>query len=570
MVKSIYQVPEERIWFKNYPENIPHHLDYPDVPLYWFLDQAAEKHPDKTALVFMGKKMTYQKLKNLADRFASSLQKLGVKKGDKVAFLLPNCPQFVIGFWGALKAGACLSPANPLYSERELEEMLVDSEAKFIVVLDALWPKLKKVQEKTGIEKVIVTGIEDFFPLPLKIIIGLKNSFQKLKGKGPKGKEVFGFKDLLKQSTPDYQKVSFQIEKDLAVLQYTGGTTGKPKGVMLTHLNLIVNTWQLKYWFSQQEGKETIVGVIPFFHVGGMTSSITWGTSWASKLVIIPRFHTKPTLKAITKYKATSFVAVPAIYIALDRTMKENPGKYSFESLELVGAGMAPCPRDLFETYKKAYGKKLIEGYGLSENAGVTFQNLNTPEAEYRAGSIGFPFPDTDAKIINSETGEILGPNQPGELCLKGPHITVGYWKNPEENAKAIKDGWLLTGDMARMDQDGYFYILGRKDDVIGVKGFQVYPREIENVLEDTNLVGEAAVIGIPDYYAGQKIIAYVTLEKGKQVLPQDLLKVCRENLAPYKVPSEIRIREDMPRSPARKILKYVLREEAIKETKKT
>jgi len=261
---------------------------------------------------------------------------------------------------------------------------------------------------------------------------------------------------------------------------------------------------------------------------------------------------------------------VPAIYIALDRTMKENPGKYSFESLELVGAGMAPCPRDLFETYKKAYGKKLIEGYGLSENAGVTFQNLNTPEAEYRAGSIGFPFPDTDAKIINSETGEILGPNQPGELCLKGPHITVGYWKNPEENAKAIKDGWLLTGDMARMDQDGYFYILGRKDDVIGVKGFQVYPREIENVLEDTNLVGEAAVIGIPDYYAGQKIIAYVTLEKGKQVLPQDLLKVCRENLAPYKVPSEIRIREDMPRSPARKILKYVLREEAIKETKKT
>lgn len=569
MPKAKHLVSDNSPWLKNYPPQIPFHLDYSDSPLDRFLDEAAEKHPENTALVFMGKEITYRQLKELSDKFAKALQDLGVEKGEKIAFLLANCPQFVIGFWGALKAGACLAPMNPLYTERELGEMLNDCEAKTIIILDALWPKLKAIKDNTKIERIIVTGIEDFFPMPLKALVTLKNLSKKLKGEYPKGKNIYYFKDILKKASTNYKKLEFDVEKDLAVLQYTGGTTGKPKGVMLTHLNLIANTIQLKHWFPQQEGKETIVGVIPFFHVGGMTSSITWGTSWASKLVAIPRFKTKATLEAITKYKATSFVAVPAIYIALNRTMKENPGKYSLASLKLVGTGMAPCPRDLFESYKKDYNKKLIEGYGLSENAGVTFQNLNEENAEYRIGSIGFPFPDTDAKIIDSETGETVKTNEPGELCIKGPHITIGYWKMQIETDKALKDGWLHTGDIARMDEDGYFYILGRKDDVVGVKGFQVYPREIENVLEDTDLIAEAAVIGIPDYYAGNKIIAYVIPEKGKEVSAEKLLEICKKNLAPHKVPAQIIIREELPRSAARKILKYVLKEEAIRENKK-
>jgi len=318
-------------------------------------------------------------------------------------------------------------------------------------------------------------------------------------------------------------------------------------------------------------GEETIVGVIPFFHIGGTTVSITWSALWAARLIVIPRFHTIPTLKAITDFKATAFVAVPAIYIALDKAIEKNKGKFSLDSLKLAGGGMASFPRDLFEMYQNKYGKRLVEGYGLTENAGVTFQNLNELNSEYRPGSIGFPFPDTEVKIINPESGEILDIDTPGELCIKGPHITAGYWNRPEETLKAVKNGWLHTGDMATMDSDGYFYILGRKDDVIGVKGFQVYPREIENVLGDSSLVSEAAVIGIPDYYSGQKIIAYVIKTEGENPTENELMELCRNNLVDYKIPSEIIIRDALPRSAARKILKYVLKEEAIKahESKK-
>ena len=553
----------DKPWLKHYPKGVPPQLDYPEEPLYQFLDDAATKHPNNTALVFYGTEITYGKLQELVNRFASALQKLGLQKGDRIAFLLPNCPQAVIAFWGTLKAGCCVTSMNPLYTERELSEMLADSGARAIVVLDALYPRLKNIIKETKIEKVITTNIAEYFPLPLKIAATLKDLPRRLKQGTPQGKEVYQFQRTLKAPLEGYKKVKIDPEKDLAILQYTGGTTGRPKGVMLTHKNLVVNTVQLKHWFPLEEGKETIVGIIPFFHIGGITASLTWSCCGAARLVILPRFHTKPTLKAITKYQATAFVGVPAIYIALDKAMDENKGKYSFESLKLVGGGMAAFPRDLFEMYQRKYKKRIVEGYGLTENAGVTLQNVNSPEKEYRPGSVGFPFPDTEVKIVDPETGEMLSPNKTGEICLKGPHITVGYWNRPEETKKALKDGWLHTGDLAKMDEDGYFYILGRKDDVIGVKGFQVYPREIENVLEATGLVAEAAVVGIPDRYAGGKIIAFVVPEKGKAPIKEELLKVCRDNLAEYKVPSEIKFKDKLPRSPVQKILKYILREEA-------
>ncbi len=556
---------EQKPWLKNYPDYAPKEIDWPKIPIWQILKDAAKDYPLKTALVFMGKELNYKEIDRLSDSFAFYLKKNGFKKGDKLALLLPNCPQYIIAFWGGLKAGGIITAMNPLYSERELGDMLDDSEAKTIVVLDGLYPKLKNIQSQTKITKVILTSIADYFPTPLKIAFALKNLPKKLSQKKAKGEGISWFKESVKTSA-DFQPMTIDPEKDLAVLQYTGGTTGKPKGVMLTHKNLVVNTIQLKYWFPMEKGEETIVGVIPFFHIGGTTVSLTWGTLWAAKLVIIPRFHTKPTLKAISQYQATAFVAVPAIYIALDKAMDKAKGKYSIASLKLTGGGMAPFPKDLFETYKNKYGKRLVEGYGLTENAGVTFQNLNENSAEYRAGSIGFPFPGTEVKIVNPETNETVDVNQPGELCLKGPHISIGYFNRPEENQKAFKDNWFYTGDMAQMDNDGYFYILGRKDDVIGVKGFKIYPREIENVLESSPLVSEAAVIGIPDYYAGEKIIAYVIPEEGEKPNEEELMALCRQNLVDYKIPMAIKIKDNLPRSAARKILKYVLKQEAIKD----
>jgi len=566
MAKAKYYVPDERPWFKHYPDGVPHHIDYLNKPLYHLIDEAAEKSPDSTAMVFYGREMKYKELKELSDRFAHYLQKLGVQKGDRVAILLPNCPQFVIAFWGILKAGACVTSMNPGYTERELSEILSSSGAEVILTLKALYPRLKNIQKQTKVKKVITTTIADYFPLPLKIAFNIKNFFKQTKNS--ETENVFQLIQVLSDSSNDYHESLIETEKDLAVLQYTGGTTGKPKGVMLTHWNLMVNTAQLKYWFPLEQGKEVLVCIVPFFHIGGITSSLTWGCCGAAKLVILPRFHTKPTLKAITKYKATAFIGVPAIYIALDSAIRKNKEKYSIDSLKLVGGGMTAFPHDLFDIYKERYGKRLIEGYGLTENAGVTFHNVNIAEKEYRPGSVGFPFPDTDVKIVDRATGMILGPDEAGEICLRGPHITIGYWQRPEENKKALKNEWLYTGDIGKMDKDGYFYVLGRKDNVIGVKGFQVYPREIENVLDKTDLVAEAAVVGIPDDYTGQKIIAYIVPEPGQFPTEKELLEICRKNLVEYKVPSKIKIKKELPRSPVRKILKYVLREEAIKEEK--
>lgn len=556
----------EKIWLKNYPERIPENLEYPNKPLYYILENAVQKYPNKTALVFFGTEITFKELDLLSSRFANFLQKAGIKKGDRISFLLPNSPQYVIAFWGILKAGACVNSMNPLYTERELQEMLSDSEARMIIVMDALYPRIKNIQSQTKIENVVITSIADYFPNLLKTIFRIKDLPRRIKQGKPQGKGIFYFKKIVEKINPKFSPVEIDTENDLAVLQYTGGTTGKPKGVMLTHKNIVADTVQLKYWFPMEEGKETFIGLVPFFHIGGVTASLTWGSLWAAKLVIIPRFNTKPVLKAITKYKATAFVGVPSIYIALDKMIKESPQKYSIESLKLAGVGMAPCPRNVIELFRKDFNKELLEGYGLTENSGVTFQNI--PEKGSKIGSVGCPFPDTEVKIVNPETNREVGINEPGELCFRGPHVTSGYWKRESETNNVLKDGWFYSGDMAKIDENGFFYILGRKDDVIGVKGYQVYPQEIENVLQDTGLVSESAVVGIPDEYAGQKIVAYIILKKDKEIDIDTLKKHCEKNLAEFKVPSDFIIKDDLPRSPVRKILKYKLREETIGKSK--
>ena len=553
----------DKIWLNNYPSRIPYSIDYPNKPLFYFLEETAKKHPNHPAIVFFGKEMTYAEIDELSDRFAYYLKNNGINKGDIISILLPNTPQYVIAFWGILKVGAVINPLNPLYTEREITEMVDDAQSKMVIVLDALSFKLKGVFNK--VDKVIITSIADFFPVPLKIGYTLKTIFKPVKVE--KSSKIVKFSETI-ISEGKFKEQGINPKEDLAVLQYTGGTTGKPKGVMLTHMNLVANTMQLKYWFPMQETKEVFVGLVPFFHIGGVTAALTFGTLWAAKLVILPRFHTKPTLETITKYKVTFFMGVASIYIALDNVIKENKDKYSIDSIKLLGVGMAPCPQDLMELYKKDYGKDLLEGYGLTENAGVTFQQLveNGP----KIGSIGIPFPNTDAKIVNLETGELVGVNESGELCIKGPHIAKGYLNRPDANERAFKDGWLYTGDMARIDEKGFFYILGRKDDVINVKGFQVYPREIENILEETGEVAEAAVIGIPDPYAIQKVIAFVIPQVGHEVNKEKLINLCKEKLVAYKVPSEIIIENELPRSPIGKILKYALRDQAINNKKST
>jgi long-chain acyl-CoA synthetase len=568
----------EKPWLSEYDSGVPATIDYPKVPLHQFLPDTAAKYPDKTALIFgnvveplgnalMDAPMTYGQLLELSERFAAALQKLGVEKGDRVAIHLVNCPQFIIAYYGTLMAGGIVVPCNPQYVARELEHQFNDSGAKVVVTLSLTYPIVKGVREKTQVEHVIVTNIKEYFPGLLKFLFTVatekkEGHFQDISGDA----DTYWFQDLLAQAPAKPEPVEV-LPADTAVLMYTGGTTGVSKGAQLTHQNVVANAIQTRWWmWDSKEGKEVMMTALPLYHSYSMTVCMNHTIYLGGTMILIPNPRILDhVLKSINKHKPTLYPGVPALYVAV--TNHPEIGKYDVSTIRACLSGAAGLPPEVQEGFERLTGGKLVEGYGLSEASPVT--HCNPIYGRRKEGSwIGLPFPDTEAVIKDLDTGEtILGVGEIGELCIRGPQVMKGYWNMPTETANTLRAGWLHTGDIARMEADGFFQIVDRKKDMIlGTGGYNIYPREVEDVLYEHPKILEAAVAGVPvGTERGERVKAYVVLKAGETATEEEIIDYCRENLAYYKVPKFVEFRDELPKTMVGKMLRRVLVEEELK-----
>jgi len=556
----------DRPWTRYYEPGVPASLTYPDSTLGNILSQTAQKFPDHTALLFFGKKISYSELDRLVNRFAQALAGLGVRKGDRVAVMLPNIPQMVIAYYGTLRTGAIAVATNPLYHEHELEVQLKDSGAETLVAVDMFYPVISPVLPRTGVKRLILCGIKDYLPFPLNLLYPIKAKIEKQWVSVKRVPPIYDFLSLLKeaQATPVKTAVS---PDDTAILQYTGGTTGTPKGAVLTHRNLVANAMHNKIWLvGGKEGEEKILAVIPFFHVYGMTTAMNLGVLLGAELILLPKFHTKEVLQFINKYRPTIFPGIQAMYLAIGNYPKIH--KYDLTSIKAAISGAGPLMREVQDRFEQLTKARIVEGYGLSEASPVT--HCNPVFGRRKLGSIGLPFPDMDAMIVDIETGEKVMPvGETGELVVKGPQVMKGYWNKPEETAQTLRGGWLHTGDIARMDEEGYFFIVDRIKDMIKTVGENVYPREVEEVLFTHPKVKDVVVVGLPEEFKGEKIKAYIILKEGVTATAAELIQFCREQLSKFKVPKEIEFRKELPKTLVGKVLRRVLRDEELKKGKK-
>jgi len=550
----------EKVWLKNYPAEIPHEIDIPKMPVHQFLTDAYKANPMKIAIHFMGKELTYKELYESALKFANYLQNLGVEKGDRIAVMLPNCPQAVIAYYGIMYAGGIVVQTNPLYTERELQYQMADSGAKIILGLDILYPRITKILKETQIENVIITGIKDYLPFPKNLVYPFIQKKQygfsvKVEHSGMNHL----FVEIMRSAPLNEITVPFDFEEDLALLQYTGGTTGFPKGVMLTHKNLIANTMMCNAWlYKCEDGQEIVLGILPFFHVYGMTTVLILSVMKKSKMVLMPKFDVEDTLKTIDKQKPTLFPGAPTMYIGL--LNHPDIGKYNLSSIKACLSGSAPLPLEVQERFEAITGGKLVEGYGLTETSPVTHANFIWDERV--TGSVGIPWPNTDSVILRSGEATPLPPGEMGEIAIKGPQVMKGYWNRPEDTAMTFADGWFLTGDLGYMDENGYFFIVDRKKDMIIAGGYNIYPREVEEILYEHDAIQECVVAGIPDPYRGETVKAYIVLKEGHSATEKELNDYCRKNLAAYKVPRAYEFRTELPKTAVGKILRRTLVEE--------
>jgi long-chain acyl-CoA synthetase len=547
---------ESKPWFRFWPATVPKSIAYLSVPLHEILKRAAKGHAGRVALSFFDGEITYGALDCLSDQFAAALVRLGVRKGNRVAIFLPNTPQFVIAYYGILKSGAVLTTVSPLHKERELEYQLCDSEAETIVALDSLYPIVEKIWAKTKLKNVIVTGLEEYASkgaiLPCRV---------------EQKPNVYSFQQLLKEnSNTKLSRVEIDPEEDLAALQYTGSTTGTAKGAMLTHANLVSNAVAFAAWIRGAMAKETFLATLPLFHIYGMTTSMNVPVSLAAKMVLLPSFDPLTALESIQRHRVTVFCGVPTMYSVL--LANSELGKYDLTSIRVCISGASSLPPQVQKHFMEVTGGFLAEGYGLTEASPVTHCTpVDRTMKTVKVGSIGLPLPDTDARIVDVETGEkTLEPGETGELAVKGPQVMKGYWKNPEETALVLRDGWLLTGDIGRMDQDGYFYIIDRKKDLIKYKDYSVYPREVEDVIYEHPAVKLCAVVGKPDPMAGEIPKAFIVLKEGVKATETEIMEFVKDKIAPYKAVREVEFREELPISSAGKVLRRVLQEEEKKK----
>ncbi|MGG3559585.1 long-chain-fatty-acid--CoA ligase [Peribacillus frigoritolerans] len=553
-------------WQAIYPEQIPAVLSYEDKPLYSFLKESAEEFPDKVSIHFQGKELTFREVHESALKFAAYLKSIGLQKGERVAVMLPNCPQGVIGFFGILMAGGIVVQTNPTYTERELEYQMKDSGAKMILVMDILFPRVSAVASRTDIEHIIVTAIKEYLPFPKNLIYPFiqKKQYGIVINVEHEGNHHL-FSEIMKRKiTEEVDTVPIDVNNDLALLQYTGGTTGFPKGVMLTHKNLLANTKMCNAWlYKNKRGEERILAILPFFHVYGMTTVLVLSVMEGNTMIIMPKFDVEATLKTIQKQKPTMFPGAPTMYIGL--LNHPDIAKYDLSSINACISGSASLPLEVQEQFEKITGGKLVEGYGLSETSPVTHANFIWDQPRVK-GSVGLPWPDTDSAILSLESNEELPPNEIGEIAIKGPQVMKGYWNRPDETEKTFKNGWLLTGDLGYMDEQGFFYVVERKKDTIIAGGFNIYPREVEEVLYEHEAIQEVVVAGIPDPYRGETVKAYVVLKKNARVTEEELNEFARKNLASYKVPRSYEFRDELPKTTIGKILRRVLIEEEKKK----
>ncbi|MBP7125145.1 long-chain fatty acid--CoA ligase [Myxococcota bacterium] len=553
---------ETRPWHRFYTEGIPLEVS-PDVdPLPALLDRAAARWPERPATIFEGGKVSYRALREGADRFAAALVSLGVRPGDRVALQLPNLPQMVIAYYGVLKAGAVAVMTNPLYVAREIEHQFNDSGARVVLTLDAYWVRtIRDIRHRLpSVEHVVLTRLADWLPFPKNLLFPLVGKKTGLVVDVDPQDPVIWFRDLLQRFPPSPPRIDWNPDM-LANLQYTGGTTGLSKGAMLTHRNLGVNIRQVQAWFPGfQEGGETVVSMLPFFHSFGLTVCMNLAVASGATQILVPNPRDIPKLvRTIGKHRPTFLPAVPATFNAINHF----PGidRIDLSSIKACISGSAPLPLEVMERFEQLTGGKITEGFGLSETSPVT--HANPLYGVRKPGSIGIPVPSTDARIVDLEEGRReMGVGEDGELVLRGPQVMQGYWNNPTETEGMLRDGWLYTGDIARMDEDGFFYIVGRKKDMIIAGGYNIYPREIDEILYEHPKVLEAAAVGVPDPKRGETVKAFVVLKPGESATAEEIIDYCRSRLAAYKVPRMVEFRAELPKSTVGKVLRRVLQEE--------
>ncbi len=550
---------KERPWFKHYESEVPKSIEYPEVPLYHFIENAAAKYPDQACAIFKGSEITYAEMDEIIDSLAGALAAMGVKKGTPVGIFMPNSPQFVMAFYAILKAGGIVVATNPLYTAREIEHQMKDSGTEIMLVMSNFYSMIKEVQPKTPIKKLIVTNIKEYLPGMLRFLFTLTKE-KKDGHRVELGEGDYWMQDLLKEYSPADRPQIDMKPKDDALYQYSGGTTGLSKAAIATHGNLVANTLQIKSWLpSAKEGGETVLMAIPMFHVYGMVAGMSFGIAAAASMVMIPNPRDMgDVLGSISKYRPTIYPGVPAMYNAINNHPDVKAGKVDVSSIKACISGSAPLMRETQATFEELTGGKLVEGYGLSEAPTAT--HCNPVFGVSKEGSIGIPFPDVDARIISLddevtvlETGEI------GELVMKGPQVMKGYLNMPTETTNAIRDGWLYTGDIAYMDEDGYFFIVDRKKELIKPSGFQVWPREVEEVIAENPKVLEVGVAGIPDAYRGETVKAWVVLKPGETLTADEVKAWCKEHMAAFKVPTHVEFRDELPKTTVGKVLRREL-----------
>ncbi|MEN8241601.1 MAG: long-chain fatty acid--CoA ligase [Chloroflexota bacterium] len=551
-------------WVSSYDVGVPETIEYPKIPSFELLERAAKKYPDQPCTIFKGAVITYREMNEITDSLAAGFDDLGVRKGDRVGVFIPNTPQFVIAYYALLKIGAVVVATNPLYTQREIIYQVNDAGVEIMVLMSNNYETVKEIQDQTKIKQLVVTNIKETLPPLLRTLFTLAKE-KKAGFKVTLRDNDIWMQDLIKKFKPEQRpKVEISSE-DTALFQYSGGTTGLSKGVVASHYNLVANTYQIDAWNpTSKEGEEIFLMAIPLYHAYGMVAGLNYGIKLGAAFVMIPDPRDmKDVLSNAQKFKPTIYPGVPAMFNAINNHADVLSGKYDLSTINVCISGSAPLMRETKERFEEITGGKLVEGFGLSETPVVTHGNPIL--GANKTGSIGFPLPDVECRIVDldDEVTE-LPVNGIGELIIKGPQVMKGYHNMPTETANALRDGWLYTGDIAYMDEQGFFYIVDRKKELIKPSGFQVWPRDVEEVISQHPAVLEVGVAGVPDPDSGEAVKAWVVVKPDQSLTVEEIIEWCRKDLAAYKIPKQIEFRDELPKTTVGKIL----RRELVKEHK--
>jgi long-chain acyl-CoA synthetase len=551
---------EDRVWFARYPSKVPRHLSIPDQLLTELVEASVRRWPSRTAIAYYGARWSYRRLWKESERFAASLGRESVGPGDRVGLFLPNCPAYPIAFFGVLRLGAIVVPVSPLYLGQDLAGLLKDVAPKALVTVETLYPRLASIRGECTVPVVYVARSSEFYPWYRRASVAASLRKQGLSTAFPIDSSVRRWRTAIRTPGP-VPGNRFDPGTTLAVLQYTGGTTGRPKAAMLTHRNLVANVVQGNAWNIWLEpGAEVVLAAIPLSHIYGLTFALLMGLAAGGTVVLQTRPDVRELLALIDRYGPTQFPGVPALYLRLSR--QPDLAQHRVHSIRYCISGSAPLPLEVQRRFEELTGARLVEGYGLSETSPIT--HINPLTGDRRPGSIGIPLPETDQRVVDLENGaKVLATGEVGELCVRGPQVMLGYFHQSEETDLVLKDGWFRTGDVARIDADGFAYLVDRKKDMVNVGGMKVYPREVEEVLFQHPSVADVAVVGAPDPERGESVVAFVVRTPSASVTAEELIAFVRERIAHYKAPRRIEFRNQLPRSPAQKVLRRVLREEA-------